>query len=500
MTRSSPDSTAQKQVATGSFWSGMSFIVTTIGNLAITVALVRLMSRTQYGGLATAMAAVSLVSVLSGFGLAQSSAQVASAHAAEHPTDGLDIAAATTLRLALLLALGMAVVSAVGLAVASAEGQLHGAVAAPLFVMLPIAVLSPISQACSGLLRATFRPVWLSVASILTTAVQGGLIGLLVVIGHRSATAVGTTRSIAFAVATLCLSGVTWQWWRNRERVKAPLIWRRLIAFSGAMLLTAAFTTAVAQLDVLILGLDRGSSPVGVYQPVSRLVSAIIAIPAIIGSFFLPVVSKLAARNETDKVRSVYHWAARWSLVICAPALSVVLVCPVATSRVLFGGSFPNLSEAARILAAAATIHIALGLNGLTLDAYGLVWQVTRRLLVSLAASAVACAVLIPLFGITGAALATLVGLTTSNVLCSGQLWLKYRIAPWDRAGSLTVLGFGVSAGLAWLADRQVHSNLVQAVIAVGIVSVGTIATSTATSGWEEWKWFLGSFNRTRPS
>jgi O-antigen/teichoic acid export membrane protein len=372
--------------------------------------------------------------------------------------------------------------------------------------MLPLAILAPLSGAWSGILRTTQRPKWLSVSTVAASVAQVLAIAVLVAVGGKSragshvltgwagsSATVGATRTLSYAVGTAVVGVVALKWWRTRSRPpRNKPLQARLLGFSLAMLLSAGFNVVVAQLDVLILGIARGSRVNALYQPVSLLAAAVTTIPGLIGAFFLPVIARLAVARQTDTVRSVYHWAERWSVVLCAPILAILIVCPKAVNAVLYNHPYDSLTTPTRILGLAATITIAFGLNGLTLDAYGQVWLVTRRVIIALVVSTVACLVLVPLYGMVGAATATLIGLATSNALCSAELWWRYRILPANRAGAITFTAFAGSVVLCLVLDAgAIHAYLAQCISTAFIVGLATLAASTVTSGWREWTWFF---------
>jgi O-antigen/teichoic acid export membrane protein len=354
-------------------------------------------------------------------------------------------------------------------------------------ILLPVAALAPVLGACTGALRATFRPGWLLVSTLAGAALWVLLAAIVLGFGSRTSLAVAGARA-ATIVAPIAILGMVVAAWRRRvpEPSRLAVPWRRLASLGFAMLLTAVFAALIAQLDTLVLGIERGASTVALYQPLARIAGVVVTLPGLIGTFFLPTLARDASRGRHREVGSLFHWASRWSLVMCAPALGLMLASPVATATLVFGHGFEHASAPLRVLALGALVQVAFGLNGLTLDAYGLARPVAIRLAMVIPVSLIACVVLIPIWGAMGAASATAIALLVANVLCSAQLHSRFAIPPWDRRQVITMLAFAAGVGVSLVLSTRVHRSLEQCVVTACTVGVATAAAALASGGRSE--------------
>ena len=154
--------------------------------------------------------------------------------------------------------------------------------------------------------------------------------------------------------------------------------------------------------------------------------------------------------------------------------------CPNAVMSLLFGAHFAVSGGALRILGIGGLIQICLGLNAVTIDAYGQPGVVLRRQIISLIGSVAACLVLIPPLHIDGAAGATAFSMALANGLASLWLWRRKRILPWDRDLLITIapLLLICAAALVFARDRGVLI-----ILAVGLATAGlTLAAAWGTS------------------
>jgi O-antigen/teichoic acid export membrane protein len=323
--------------------------------------------------------------------------------------------------------------------------------AAAVLVMTPALILAPMSDLGDGLLRALDRPKLLAVISGIASFITAGLTVASLILTRPWATLVAATRSAGAVVGAVLLAFVVVSWFRPHRSSsrRAPSHVKRLLRFGTATLFTAVFAIAIDRLDVFVLGISRGPVVVALYAPAAVLAAYVLALPPIIGAFYLPVVSRAAARQNADAVRGLYHWASRWSLVLCSPAIVPMLACPTQLMRLAFGSGYAVVGGPLRILALGVFTHIMFGFNGLTLDAYGLPGVVLVRQVVCLCFSVVACALLIPWIGISGAALATTSSLVLANILCSATLFRRTRIAAWDRGLMITTVSCFVATAIA---------------------------------------------------
>ena len=98
--------------------------------------------------------------------------------------------------------------------------------------------------------------------------------------------------------------------------------------------------------------------------------------------------------------------------------------------ELLFGARYMGAALALQILSAGEFVHTLVGPNGTTLTSYGKTTLLMIDAVLAAILNIVLNLLLIPRYGISGAAIATAISLAVSNVLVSGQLYYYYRIHP----------------------------------------------------------------------
>ncbi len=455
-----PGGGSRREIVAGSVWTALGLGATTVAGPVLMVAVVRVMSRQQYGALAIATSLVGLLAILAALGLGATLAQMASADQVKLGDAGVHAALRASLRLAIIA--GVVVIPFYGavLLVADRVSTLRPAVPA-LASMMPIIAVAPLVDVCTGFLRAVSRPRAIAVAAAATAmATLVPTVGVLA-ITRPSAQLIGGIRSAGALVTTIALAWPVLAW-RRRHLAEAParVPATRVLRFAAAMMLTGVFSVALDKLDVFVLGVAWGSHEVALYAPASALATAAMGLSILLAAFYFPVVSRAAARGDHAEVRQLYYWATRWNLVLYAPVLTVLVACPASVMRVIFGPDYAPVGGPLRVLGIGVVGQVVLGFNGLTLAAYGLPGIVVIRQIISLLASVIACVLLIPRFGIYGAALATSSALLLANALCTRSLLARFGVWPWNRASLATFAAFAMAAACAGPIGDSITTDL----------------------------------------
>ncbi len=476
----------REHVFRGALWSAAALATSVVLGLPLTVALVRLLPREEYGALALGVAIAGILGAVGGFGLSAAVSRQAShaleakggahAHGVFRAGTRIGLAAGTVVA---ALALCMA-------AILLSIARLKPAIPV-LLVLTPALAAGPLMAAAGGYLQARRQPARAEFARILTSGFTFALSIVALALGIRAAAAYATFRSLgALAGLVLMLLAVSRFSHMTGEAMDADPPARDLLRFSVPLLLTSLMWTAIAQLDVVFLGAYRGAGAAALYEPVTAMVEWIPMVFTLAGSYLLPEVTAAVARDDRAQIASLYHATSRWGFAIASPFVGVVLVAPSAALGFLYGDAYGNLDGVARVLLIGSFIHVVLGFNGVVLEAYGRPGQVAARALAGLGANVAACIILIPMLGAYGAAWATSVAFLVVNFANSWFLYRRYKVAPWDRRFLMVVLSVTVGAGVAWLVVPLIDPLLVKCIVAAALTGGAGIAAAIAVAQPDE--------------
>lgn len=479
----------RRRVVVGGAWNTFAWIVVNGCGAAITILLVRTMTHSQYGIWVLATSAIGIASALAAFGLGPALVQLA-------PHFG-DKGAAFVLRPVVRVAAVLALVAALSVGLAAVALQLSGSheLALTVAVLAPTAVAAPFAVSMSGFLQSAHQPRRLALATLAGPVLLTAAVVALAIIGHPSADLVAAVRLGSVMAGTALLVLVVH---RSGGRLRAAtaegsltseggeLRTRRIIVLGGSLLTGTVFTVLLAQLDVLVLGAAHGHRAAAFYGPISQIADNALTMTATVGVFYLPTIARLLTTPSMDHAADMYRWASRWAFVWVAPAMAVIFACPSAALSLLFGSSYAGMALPLRILGVGVLANVLFGFNGPTVDSLNRARLILTRQSVGVGVNVVACAVLIPPFGIDGAAVATASSLVCINLATSWLLVRETGISPKNAqlfavACSLAAtVGFGV--GVSGVAMPDAVRVLLVAAVAFALCG----ATSYVVSGEAE--------------
>jgi O-antigen/teichoic acid export membrane protein len=318
---------------------------------------------------------------------------------------------------------------------------------------------------------------FVSIENIGKPATQA-LLALLVLAVGLGTTAVG----LAWAIPILAGFAVS-AWWLGRqvEQVAPRRVSQRpdvalafeFWRFASPRALAAAFQATAAWVDVILVGALASVRAAGIYAAASRLVFLGIVFLRALILVLGPQISALLARDMRGRAQVVYQVSTWWLTVLSWPVFILLAVfAPVALS--VFGQEFEAGGDALVVLALAMLVSMACGPVSVVLLMAG---KSSWNLLNTIVAASLGIGlhlVLIPRYGIVGAAIAAAATITANNLIPLVQVWAYLRLHPlgsgflivaasalltFGGIGMLgravlgpTVLGLVVSAGLATIA------------------------------------------------
>ena len=460
----------RQAIARGGAWFAIAWLVTNACGALNTILLVRSMSHSQYGVFVMAASTLAIICSVASFGLSQALVQLSP----RVGSDGAQVVLRYTLLVSACIAAIVAVLTGIACLVLGADH--YQALAVTLAIMIPIAVVSPFMSSLSGFLQSMQQPKRLARASLVAPLVLSATVVALCMTTHPAATWIAAARTaamlitLAFLVVVVARAGGLKRLRRASSRDNAVSLGRVLTL--GSSLLGGTLTAILlAQLDVLFLGFARGRESAAFYGPASQIADNALTMVAIVGTFYLPTIATVLTRKDFLQAGDLYRWASRWSFVVIAPVMAVMLTCPGSVLTLLFGADYDRMATPVRILALGVLVNVLFGFNGITSDSLNKVKLIIGRQVIAIVFNVAACAVLIPSFGAIGAAVATSSTLLVVNLTASLFLFRQTGITPYNLRLAAVACGLAVSVALG-LAVHDVPMENVLRIALVGFVTI----------------------------
>ena len=187
------------------------------------------------------------------------------------------------------------------------------------------------------------------------------------------------------------------------ERAEAlPSLWHTALP----LFVVELVQVSLASLPVLALGVFVDAASVGAFSVANRISMLVWVVIISIGTFAAPNYAELHRRGEMSRLKAMNRGVMLTVAALGLPMVTVMMSVPDMLLN-LVGQGFGSAATALRILAVGQMINCLLACQDILLAMTGHGRALRRLNLLQLAACVVLGAVLIPVFGMTGAAMVT---------------------------------------------------------------------------------------------
>lgn len=280
--------------------------------------------------------------------------------------------------------------------------------------------------------------------STLLLLLGAGLFG--VVIANVISVVIAVLLSLLFALIILPASHTDY---RTPERYP----YKGMLKFSLPLAFSTIFVTLLMQVDKLLVGVIGGEAEVALYGVALNVALFGAKIDVALGTVFSPMISDLWNRRCTRELQELFKTTTRWIFIFSWPIFLVVAIF-AAPILDLFGGQFREAAAVLVLLALGQLIGAAAGNVGLMVLMAGKSHLELANVVASLVVNVVLCFLLIPPYGIMGAAVANATAAALINILRAIEVWFIMRMHAYDPS-YLKPVGAGIAGGaMVMLANR----------------------------------------------
>ena len=191
---------------------------------------------------------------------------------------------------------------------------------------------------------------------------------------------------------------------------------RKLLGASAPMTIASVTSEVNSWAGLTVLGIFASANTVGIYNVAYRTAALSALALVLFGRIFSPIISRLYRRNQMDDLGRLYHDVSKWTFTV---ALAIFLVTVILAADILavFGPKFAAGGIALVVLAAAQLFNSSVGPTGriLAMTRYQRVVMVST--LASAAVGVSLSILLVPTYGILGAALGVAAAIVVLNAI-----------------------------------------------------------------------------------
>ncbi|WP_137285801.1 oligosaccharide flippase family protein [Halorussus salinisoli] len=210
--------------------------------------------------------------------------------------------------------------------------------------------------------------------------------------------------------------------------------YRELLVFSAPLAASGGVNIIAKHSDVVLLGIFKSSTEAGTYELAFRMSLFLIFFfsPAI-DYLFQPIVSRFHSEERFDDMDSLYTLTTRWIVVATFPVFVLFFLFSDQTMTFFFSDRYRAGGIALSILAFGAMVSRLPGLTGSILISTGRTKTIMYISFGTAFCNVFLNIVLIPFYGITGAAMATAATTVLNNILEMYIVYNMYEIHPFER-------------------------------------------------------------------
>lgn len=401
-------------------------------NFAANIVLARLLGASSYGAYGFALAWTEILTIPAVLGLDQLLAREVAYLRQKQEWASIKYLLRQSDRLVILSSIVVTLLAVV--LVSFLEGTIDPEMSQALYISLALIPITAMMLEREGFLRGLGRVVSGQLPNQLVK--QAAFLTIIGIMVYCFAPAMSGADAVAYNVVggilALSLSISLLRYYRPKHVKTAVQIRLPRKVFVAALPFTviAGLSVINAQADVVMLGFMIGAEETGIYRIITRLVMligiALLAVNIPLG----PAISELYAKNDIKKIQELTTKAAVVATTIAFPVAVAFFFTGEWILLFLFGHEFEKGATALALLAVGQLFNALAGSVGVLLA----MTKYEKLVIVGLSISGIINIglnfLLIPSFGIEGAAVAAMTSMFIWNLLLVYFVWKKLDIQP----------------------------------------------------------------------
>ncbi|MCJ7734675.1 MAG: flippase [Anaerolineales bacterium] len=253
---------------------------------------------------------------------------------------------------------------------------------------------------------------------------------------------------------------------------------REIISYSWPISIASILIIIIGQIDYLILGVFHPAANVGVYRIYIQIAALLQLILGSTARIYKPVISELISKDDYSDIQDTYQRVSKWVFFLTMLGFLVIMLYGSRLTSLLFTEKYAVYPLALTILALGTLINAMFGPEGMTLEAFGNTKLVLINSLVMVFTNVGLGFLLIPDYGIVGAAISTGATLAIGGFLGYLEISYLYKMQPFSRA-TLKCLAIGLVAGGVfygidtWIKSENILLLLLMILLLIGFYLTG---------------------------
>lgn len=254
---------------------------------------------------------------------------------------------------------------------------------------------------------------------------------------------------------------------------------REMISYSLPVMFTGVGEKILGYVDVVLLTTLASIEAVGIYNVVLPTALFFLALTSATTTIVFPLISELWSKKDHTRIYHGMDILYRYILAVAVPAILVITVFAELFLRLLFGAEFVAGTLAFQILLGGVIFFVIAKINYAALSAVDNPGTVTKITLITGGLNIILNLILIPMFGIVGAAIATTSSFVftfiLSSVSISQKVKMKLPVTKWVFTLISSIVFVAIVAYVKHLLQLWWPFEFVISVIPAGVIYLAII-------------------------
>lgn len=208
---------------------------------------------------------------------------------------------------------------------------------------------------------------------------------------------------------------------KNFWKTSAACETKKWIKSATPLMIAVGLVVVNSNIDIVMVGALEGDAEAGQYRVSSRLAGFVLFFLLAANNAIGPIISSMHAKGEKEELQNKLTAISRLTLLCTLPVAVLLWIWPDEILTLLFGSAFAVGSLALIILVLANFFSVSMGQVGHVMSLVGQEKYTAYAALIAVVINITLNIILIPLYGINGAAIATGCSIVCWNAILA--LW-----------------------------------------------------------------------------
>lgn len=272
------------------------------------------------------------------------------------------------------------------------------------------------------------------------------------------------------------------------EVQEQSISFKRIFDYSWPLSINTIILLLLVQVNFIILGILRPSSEIGVYRIYLSLIEFVILGMGSLATIYKPAFTEYIAKQDLSELKNIYKRISKWFIAITFLGSIIVIFLGKNLVSVFFTEKYLIAPLALIILAGCQLIRSLAGPDFMTLEAFGNTKLLMINSIVMLFANVGLAYLLIPTYGITGAAVAITSATVISHLLGLLEVYKLHNLQPFDLNTFRYIIALGITGIVFYLLKLIIPYNNILSILVLLLILVIVYFLSV---------YFIGGFDST---